>query len=92
MPEEKQRKQGKRRGKPVGGQRAKDRPRAADWKLPVSKNELQSVQEEDVTIAEVRKASQDGVAVRGRRYFLRDGVLYCRAWNARPESESGVER
>ena len=38
-----------------------------DWKLPVNKKELQSLQEEDVTLVEVRKASQAGTAIHGKR-------------------------
>ena len=43
----------------------------------MGKMELQSLQEEDETLTEPRRAIKDGVTLHGRQYYWRDGVMYC---------------
>ena len=64
--------------------RAKDKPgmrekTAGDWNLPISKSEVQQLQERDDTLAEVRRACQESTARRGKEFLWRDGLLYCRS-------------
>ena len=71
--------------------RAKDRSGKSrvrdkkDWESIVSRAELEQLQREDESLAEVRKACEEGVVKRGRKYLWRDGLLYCR------HRESGSE-